>query len=149
VYSNYPSQPNHTKRTRLVLLDGQDPLKRLQSFELWVEQSFNELESIAVLASGEVFSVPDTAIHSRVFELDQRLQHLKIRLIRLAKGCACCSSRLIVQTHLARLMRLNQPDVLLLELDSQSHVDSVTQWLQSDQWKGWFSTVSVLMVDNK
>lgn len=132
----------------MVLVSGQDCLARLDVLKRAAEASVSAGVSLAILASGEVFGVRDTTIHAQVFNLDQSLKEFGVRVIRLTPGCVCCSSKLIVQTHLSRLMRLNQPDVLLLELDSQSHVDQVIEWVKSEQWSDWFAKVSIQDADN-
>lgn len=149
MYSEAPKRPPHSKRTDLVLLTGQKPLERMRVLGHWTKESLAQGWSVGVLASGEIFTIRDTAVHAQVFELDQGLKAAGARVIRLTPGCVCCSSKLIVQTHLSRLMRLNQPDALVLELDGQSHVDQVIEWLGSDQWSDWFSTVSVKSSDSE
>ncbi|NJM31686.1 MAG: hypothetical protein HC848_00785 [Limnobacter sp.] len=64
-----------------------------------------------------------------------------VHVLRLAPGCVCCSSRLVLTTHLGRTMRLNPPALLILELDTTSHSQTIAQWLQEPDWHGWFSAV--------
>jgi hypothetical protein len=39
------------------------------------------------------------------------------------------------------VLRLVQPHVLILELDSTSHPNAVWALLQQPQWQGWFGTL--------
>lgn len=139
--------PGQPACTDLVLVVGADPLVRMNALQGLAAKCRQSDKKVAILANGEIFSIPDTSVHQQVFECDEALKNEGVRLIRLAPGCVCCSTRLILQTHLGRLMRLNRPDTLILELDSSTHQDKVLELVGSDQWKDWFSHVCVKGVD--
>ncbi|HEY1059716.1 MAG TPA: GTP-binding protein [Limnobacter sp.] len=131
--------PSPTK-TLLWLVAGRSPQARAQAIESLLQQRPPQGKT-TLLANSELFSVLSVEEQARVFDADQALKAQGIHLLRLAPGCACCSSKLMLSTHLGRTLRLNQPDWLILELDSQSHVAQVQALLNEPQWQPWFSEV--------
>lgn len=127
-------------KTLLWLVAGRSPTARAQAIDGLLQQRPVPGKT-TLLANSELFSVLSVEEQARVFEADQALKAQGIHLLRLAPGCACCSSRLLLSTHLGRTLRLNQPDWLILELDSQSHVAQVQALLSEPQWQPWFSEV--------
>lgn len=65
-------------------------------------------------------------------------------VLHLAPGCVCCSSRLILNTHLSRTLRLRRPHFLWIEVDPQSHPHEVLQVLQDMQWRTWLAPPKVI-----
>ena len=77
------------------------------------------------------------------------LGHLpeNVHALQLAQGCLCCSSRLILNTHLGRTLRMRRPDRLFIEINHASHPDKLLTFLQDTQWQQWLNKpkcVSVL-----
>ncbi len=65
-------------------------------------------------------------------------------VLQLAPGCVCCSSKLILNTHLSRTLRLRRPHALWIEVDPQSHPQQVLSMLQDVQWKNWLLPPKVI-----
>jgi G3E family GTPase len=77
------------------------------------------------------------------------LGHLpeNVHALQLAPGCLCCNSRLILNTHLGRTLRMRRPDRLFIEISHTSHPDKLLAFLQDPQWQPWLAKpkcVSVL-----
>jgi hypothetical protein len=77
------------------------------------------------------------------------LGHLpdNVHALQLAQGCLCCSSRLILNTHLGRTLRMRKPHRLFIEINHDSHPDKLLSFLQDAQWQRWLAppkSVSVL-----
>lgn len=105
---------------------------------------WTHVRPLTLLAGTELFSVATVADQNQRFEADQALKAQGVHVLRLAPGCACCSSKVLLTTHLSRTLRLNRPQVLILELDSGSHVDKVLAWLEEPQWQAWFAPPQVI-----
>lgn len=134
--------------TRLVLLSGDPPLERARALQTLLDNRPSECKT-TVLASSEIFSVATVAEQNNLFELDLARKQSGIHLLRLAPGCLCCSSKLILSTQVARTMRLNRPNLLILELDSSSHVEKVRELFAQDQWTGWFDQIDICQTTPK
>lgn len=140
------SNPDRQRATRVQLVAGVDPLARMR----WMDSALatrHPADKVTVLASSELFARLDVHQQAQRFEADAALKASGVHLMRLAPGCACCSSRLIMSTHLSRTLRLNPPDWLVLELESASHPDKVLEFLQEPQWRGWFSSIELVHTD--
>lgn len=118
----------------------------------WLNQSLQGppqallMPPVALLASGEGLASPDLGPEGLAAQIQNFDEEAKARgwaLTRLSMGCVCCSSKLVMSTHLGRLLRLVKPSTVLLELDSQSHVDQAQTMLSEGQWQGWFDSIEV------
>jgi hypothetical protein len=134
-------------KTALYLISGQNPFGRA-----------NEIESVlaawphvkrTVLASAEILACASVDQQAKILALDMAWREQGVHVLRLSPGCLCCSSKLVLFTHIGRTLRLSQPDVLVLELDSQSHVAEVKKLLQESQWQTWFSVIHEGGVEQK
>lgn len=125
--------------TVLYLVGGQDPFGRAQEIESVLARWPTVKRTL--LASAEVFSCTSVDEQARMLALDIAKREQGIHVLRLSPGCLCCSSKLVLFTHIGRTLRLSQPDVLILELDSQSHIAEVKKLLQEPQWQTWFSVI--------
>ena len=69
------------------------------------------------------------------------LGHLpdNVHALQLAQGCLCCNSRLILNTHLGRTLRMRRPDRLFIEINHDSHPDKLLAFLQETQWQRWLA----------
>lgn len=134
--------------TRLVLVSGEHPRERAKALQDLLDQLPSDCKT-TVLANSEIFSVATVAEQNDLFELDTARKQSGIHLLRLAPGCLCCSSKLILTTQVGRTLRLNRPDVLILELDSSSHVDKVRAVFSEDQWTGWFDQIDICQTTPK
>lgn len=134
--------------TRLVLISGDQPHLRSDALQTLLDERVPGLKT-TVLASSEIFSVASVAEQNKLFELDQARKASGIHLLRLAPGCLCCSSTLILTTQVGRTMRLNRPDLLILELDSSSHVEKVQKLFSEEQWTGWFDQIDICQTTPK
>lgn len=134
--------------TRLVLISGDQPHLRSDALQTLLDERVTGLKT-TVLASSEIFSVASVAEQNKLFELDQARKASGIHLLRLAPGCLCCSSKLILTTQVGRTMRLNRPDLLILELDSSSHVEKVQKLFSEEQWTGWFDQIDICQTTPK
>lgn len=134
--------------TRLVLISGDQPHLRSDALQTLLDERVPGLKT-TVLASSEIFSVASVAEQNKLFELDQARKASGIHLLRLAPGCLCCSSKLILTTQVGRTMRLNRPDLLILELDSSSHVEKVQKLFSEEQWTGWFDQIDICQTTPK
>lgn len=128
--------------TALYLVHGADPVARAEQVETLLQRFSNAKRTL--MGSSELFSVIGVEQQAQVFELDKARKAQGIHVLRLSPGCLCCSSKLVLSTHLARTLRLNQPEVLVLELESQSHPEQVRELLSDAQWSNWFSSVQVM-----
>ena len=147
MYFNSASQAPTVQKTCVTLLSSAKPHERFLQLQQLTEQSRKQFAKVAVLANSEVLTGRGEADNQQVLDFDQQMQVAGVRMLRLAPGCVCCSSKLILHTHLSRLMRLNQPDCLILELDSGAHIAQVLEQLSSPQWDQWFSKVSLFKAD--
>lgn len=130
-------------KTRVLLIAGRNPEARARQIEaLLAEQA--GVGKITLMASTEIFSIASVEAQADLFRLDTERKARGIHVLRLSPGCLCCSSKLVLTTHLARTLRLNQPDVLLLELESQSHPEQVLQLLKEPQWNDWFADITLV-----
>lgn len=130
-------------KTRVLLIAGRNPEARARQIEaLLAEQT--GVGKITLMASTEIFSIASVEAQADLFQLDTERKARGIHVLRLSPGCLCCSSKLVLTTHLARTLRLNQPDVLLLELESQSHPEQVLQLLKEPQWNDWFADITLV-----
>lgn len=128
-------------KTNLFVVAGADPRARAQRIaQLLAEHA--KAGKITLMASSEIFSVVGVEQQAALFELDAQRKAQGIHVLRLSPGCMCCSSKLVLSTHLARTLRLNQPDCLVLELESQSHPEQVLILLKDPQWNGWFADIT-------
>lgn len=134
--------------TRLVLISGDQPHLRSDALQTLLDERVPGLKT-TVLASSEIFSVASVAEQNKLFDLDQARKASGIHLLRLAPGCLCCSSKLILTTQVGRTMRLNRPDLLILELDSSSHVEKVQKLFSEEQWTGWFDQIDICQTTPK
>lgn len=130
-------------RTQVFLVSGRDPQARAQRIETLLSTQ-NGGNKITLMASTEIFSVASVDAQAELFQLDAQRKARGIHVLRLSPGCLCCSSKLVLTTHLARTLRLNQPDVLLVELESQSHPDQVLHLLKEPQWNDWFADITLV-----
>jgi G3E family GTPase len=130
-------------KTRVFLVSGRDPLQRaLRIEQLLVQQA--GAGKLTLMGSTEVFSVAPVQVQADLFRADEQRKAQGVHVLRLSPGCLCCSSKLVLTTHLARTLRLNQPDVLLLELESQSHPEQVLELLKEPQWIDWFADITLV-----
>ena len=76
------------------------------------------------------------------------LGHLpeNVHALQLAQGCLCCSSRLILNTHLGRTLRMRKPDRLFIEINHASHPDKLLSFLQDPQWQQWLAPPKCISV---
>ncbi|MDH4396218.1 MAG: GTP-binding protein [Limnobacter sp.] len=139
------SQPSST---RLILVSGGQPRLRADALQALLEERAAGLKT-TVLANSEIFSLLSVAEQNVMFELDQTRKQSGIHLLRLAPGCLCCSSKLILSTQVGRTLRLNRPDLLILELDSTSHVEKVRELFAEEQWTGWFDQIEICQTTPK
>jgi G3E family GTPase len=130
-------------KTRLVLVSGADPQARAARIEQLLQEHSNAGKT-TLMASAEVFSASPVEFQAGLFRLDEERKARGIHVLRLSPGCLCCSSRLILSTHLARTLRLNQPNLLLLELESGSHPQQVLNLLNEPQWNDWFADINLV-----
>jgi hypothetical protein len=49
----------------------------------------------------------------------------------IAPGCPCCQGNLTMRVTLARVLRLEHPDHLVLALIDGEHRESVRRWLEA------------------
>ena len=130
-------------KTHVFLVSGRNPVQRATRIEqLLLEQA--GAGKITLMASTEIFSVACVEAQAELFQLDAERKARGIHVLRLSPGCLCCSSKLVLTTHLARTLRLNQPNVLLMELESQSHPEQVLKLLKEPQWNDWFADITLV-----
>ncbi|VWX34908.1 conserved hypothetical protein [Limnobacter sp. 130] len=130
-------------KTHVFLVSGRNPVQRATRIEqLLLEQA--GAGKITLMASTEIFSVACVEAQAELFQLDAERKARGIHVLRLSPGCLCCSSKLVLTTHLARTLRLNQPNVLLMELESQSHPEQVLKLLNEPQWTDWFADITLV-----
>lgn len=130
-------------KTRVFLVAGRNPELRAQR----IEQLLNDnatVGKLTLMGSTEFFSVASVEAQAKLFRTDEERKARGIHVLRLSPGCLCCSSKLVLTTHLARTLRLNQPNVLLVELESQSHPDQVLKLLKEPQWNDWFADITLV-----
>lgn len=132
--------------THLYLVAGPNPQTRAYRIQQLLAEKENS-GKITLLASAEVFAGAPVQLQADLFRLDEERKARGIHVLRLSPGCLCCSSKLVLTTHLARTLRLNQPDVLLLELESRSHPDQVLSLLNEAQWHPWFTDITLEEVE--
>lgn len=130
-------------KTHVFLVSGRNPEMRAQSIEQLLQQHADK-RRVTLLGSTEYFSVASVEAQANMFEIDAARKARGVHVLRLSPGCLCCSSKLVLTTHLARTLRLNQPDVLLVELETQSHPEQVLQLLQEPQWNAWFADITLV-----
>ena len=128
-------------KTQVFLVSGRNPQQRAQTIEQLLLSQANA-GKITLMASTEIFSCTPVEVQAELFRLDAERKVRGIHVLRLSPGCLCCSSKLVLSTHLARTLRLNQPDVLLVELESQSHPEQVLKLLKEPQWMHWFADIT-------
>ena len=130
-------------KTQVVLVSGRDPEQRARRIEqLLLEHA--AAGKITLMGSTEFFSVASVEAQADLFRIDSERKARGVHVLRLSPGCLCCSSKLVLTTHLARTLRLNQPNVLLVELESQSHPDQVLKLLKEPQWTDWFADITLV-----
>lgn len=130
-------------KTHVLLVSGRNPELRAQRIEqLLIEHA--TAGKITLMASSEIFSFAPVEAQADLFRLDAERKARGIHVLRLNPGCLCCSSKLVLSTHLARTLRLNQPNVLLVELESQSHPEQVLKLLTEPQWTDWFADITLV-----
>ncbi|WP_370262610.1 GTP-binding protein [Limnobacter sp.] len=129
-------------KTQVRLVPGTDPWQRA----LRIEQEVQSLKGLktTLLLSGEVFQKATVEQQATLFAHDEARKAQGMHVLRLSPGCPCCSSKLVLTTHLARTLRLNQPEVLLLELETQAHPSEVLKTLSDPQWTPWFADISIV-----
>ncbi len=125
---------------------GLNPLHRLEGVRRLVQQ-FAQCKKTLMLST-EVFNLMPIAAQNALLQEDETLRQTGTHVMRLAPGCLCCSSKLVLSTHLARTLRLNPPEVLVLELESQSHPDQVLELLNQPKWRSWFSSITPIHLGN-
>ncbi len=130
-------------KTNLIVVAGANPLARAQRIDQLLVEHANA-GKITLMASSEIFSVLGVEQQAALFDVDAHRKAQGIHVLRLSPGCMCCSSKLVLSTHLARTLRLNQPDCLVLELESQSHPQQVLTLLKDPQWNGWFADITYM-----
>lgn len=130
-------------KTHVFLVSGRNPEMRAQRIEQLLQQHADK-GKVTLLGSTEYFSVASVEAQANMFEIDAARKARGVHVLRLSPGCLCCSSKLVLTTHLARTLRLNQPDVLLVELETQSHPEQVLQLLQEPQWNAWFADITLV-----
>lgn len=129
-------------KTHVFLVSGKNPHARAHRIaQLLAEKA--DSGKITLLASAELFAGAAVQLQNDLFRQDEERKARGIHVLRLSPGCLCCSSKLVLTTHLARTLRLNQPDVLLLELESRSHPDQVLSLLNEAQWHPWFTDITL------
>ena len=129
-------------QTRVYIVFHPDPAIRDAYIDALLD-SIGRENKISLLASAEIFARVSVNLQVTLFQKDETRKQNGIRVLRLAPGCACCSSKLVLSTHLSRLFRFNQPHVLIFELDSQSHPDQVFELLKESQWMPWVGDVQL------
>ena len=130
-------------KTQVFLVSGRNPELRAQR----IEQLLNDhagAGKLTLMGSTEYFSVASVEAQANMFETDAARKARGIHVLRLSPGCLCCSSKLVLSTHLARTLRLNQPNVLLVELESKSHPEQVLKLLKEPQWNDWFADITLV-----
>jgi len=60
-----------------------------------------------------------------------------VTLHQLAPQCVCCAGQLVLRVTLARILRLEKPQRLLLELAHGEHLDQVQSMLQSGSFSAF------------
>lgn len=130
-------------KTHVFLVSGRNPELRARRIETLLSEQAGA-GKITLMASTEIFSVASVEAQAELFGLDAERKARGIHVLRLSPGCLCCSSKLVLTTHLARTLRLNQPDVLLVELESQSHPEQVLKLLNEPQWNDWFADITLV-----
>ena len=130
-------------KTHVYLVSGRNPELRAQRIEQLLIQSAGA-GKITLMGSTEYFSVASVEAQAAMFEADAARKARGVHVLRLSPGCLCCSSKLVLTTHLARTLRLNQPNVLLMELESQSHPEQVLKLLNEPQWTDWFADITLV-----
>ncbi|MEQ9106112.1 MAG: GTP-binding protein [Limnobacter sp.] len=130
-------------KTQVFLVSGRNPERRAQCIEQLLAKHA-AAGKITLMASTEIFSFAAVEAQADLFRLDAERKARGIHVLRLSPGCLCCSSKLVLSTHLARTLRLNQPNVLLVELESQSHPEQVLQLLKEPQWTDWFADITLV-----
>lgn len=130
-------------KTHVFLVSGRNPELRAQRIEQLLFKH-SAAGKLTLMASTEIFSCTPVEAQAELFRLDTERKARGIHVLRLSPGCLCCSSKLVLSTHLARTLRLNQPNVLLVELESQSHPEQVLQLLKEPQWTNWFADITLV-----
>lgn len=130
-------------KTRVFLVSGRNPEYRAQAIDRLLAEHSNS-GKVTLLASAEIFARASVQLQADLFRADAQRKAQGVHVLRLSPGCLCCSSKLVLTTHLARTLRLNQPDVLLVELESQSHPEQVLQLLKEPQWTDWFADITLV-----
>lgn len=130
-------------KTHVFLVSGRNPALRAKRIETLLSEQAGA-GKITLMASTEIFSVASVEAQAELFGLDAERKARGIHVLRLSPGCLCCSSKLVLTTHLARTLRLNQPKVLLVELESQSHPEQVLKLLNEAQWNDWFADITLV-----
>ncbi|HEX4916692.1 MAG TPA: GTP-binding protein, partial [Limnobacter sp.] len=110
-------------KTHVRLVAGASPWERALRIEREVQRCAGK--KLTLLLSSEVFQCTTVAQQAELFAQDEARKTRGVHVLRLSPGCPCCSSKLVLSTHLSRTLRLNQPEVLLLELETQAHPDQV------------------------
>jgi G3E family GTPase len=70
----------------------------------------------------------------------------RVHTLQLFGGCVCCASKMVLETHLSRTLRINVPDRLFIEVDSVAHINSVIESLSATKWQSWIKIESVVVV---
>lgn len=130
-------------KTRVFLVSGRNPEHRARAIDQLLIDHLNS-GKVTLLACAEIFAVASVQLQADLFRADEQRKAQGIHVLRLSPGCLCCSSKLVLTTHLARTLRLNQPDVLLVELESQSHPEQVLKLLKEPQWTDWFADITLV-----
>ena len=130
--------------TQVHVVFHADPHVRAQHIDHLLATAPN-LATTTLIANSEIFCQVPVVKQEALLQHDSALRQKGMQLVRLAPGCACCTSRLVIATHLSRILRLNQPKHLILELDSNAHPDQVIAMLQEPQWQGWLGDVSLFV----
>lgn len=141
------SRRGDQQAAKLILLAG-SPMARFEWLQANIEK-LPEASTVAILASGEILAGHGQSVTEHVLAFDAQLRVAGYNVTRMAVGCVCCSSKLLLNTHLGRLMRLLQPSTMVLELDTSSHQANIRTMLCSGQWSGWFSPIEVVNLTDK
>jgi G3E family GTPase len=135
-------------KTRVFLVSGHNPIQRALQIENLLQDQ-TDAGKITLIGNTEFFSVATVQAQADLYRIDEARKARGIHVLRLNSGCLCCSSKLVLSTHLARTLRLNQPNVLLMELGNESHPDQVIKLLLEPQWANWFADINLMEENTK
>jgi G3E family GTPase len=70
----------------------------------------------------------------------------RVHSLQLFGGCVCCVSKMVLETHLSRTLRIHVPDRLFIEIDSLAHINIVIKSLSAAKWQSWIKLESLVVV---